>query len=124
MEARRPEFPPRGGGPFVVTDAVRPLIEACWAQDARARPSFEDAVGTVTRIIEADDDDDAVGTVTRIIEADDDDDAVGTVTRIIEADDDDDADVSASLNKVKRGSSSDLCLSVTTTPESSPGEKT
>ena len=108
VEARRPEFPPRGGGPFVVTDAVRPLIEACWAQDARARPSFEDAVGTVTRIIEADDDDDAVG----------------TVTRIIEADDDDDADVSASLNKVKRGSSSDLCLSVTTTPESSPGEKT
>jgi hypothetical protein len=92
VEARRPEFPPRGGGPFVVTDAVRPLIEACWAQDARARPSFEDAVGTVTRIREADDDDDA--------------------------------DVSASLNKVKRGSSSDLCLSVTTTPESSPGEKT
>ena len=59
VEARRPEFPPRGGGPFVLTDAIRPLIEACWAQDARARPSFEDAVGTVTRIIEADDDADA-----------------------------------------------------------------
>ncbi len=51
LSARRPDIPPREELPgadtaaFAGLDAYVGLMQACWAQDAQARPTFEQVVG-------------------------------------------------------------------------------
>lgn len=46
----RPGFPPRRSLP-PMTQALRKLVEDCWAADPEARPSFEEVVGRLENML-------------------------------------------------------------------------